>query len=146
MSHVFNNKHGLKVHAGKCCRKDVFIIDRILEVVGEAGSALRRFKVRWSGYGVKDDTLEPYSHLPPNMIKEFLIANDKYDHDWSGERCDLCDKPCKNARGVKCHRQHCYFSNTGQKRKKQDFKNRKAEAAAKTEKLKEAQKLRPSEV
>ena len=57
--------------------------------------------------------------------------------------CGLCDKPCKNARGVKCHKRHCYFLNTGKEQKKQDFKFRKAEAAAKTKKMKEAQETRP---
>ena len=141
--HVFNNKHGLKVHAGKCCRKGVYILDKILAVKEKVGSALRRFKVRWHEYGEKDDTWQTYSSLPPRMIKEFLLGNGIYDHDWPGARCSLCDKPCKNERGVQSHLQYCYFFNTGQKRAKQDFKNRKAEAAAMLEKVKQAQKLRP---
>ncbi len=97
------------------------------------GSALRRFKVRWKGYGEDDDTWEPRSHLPPHLIKEFLLANELYDFNWPGERCPLCDKPCKNARGVKCHMRHCYFNTVAEDRQ-QDFRHRKAEKAAITQK------------
>ena len=142
-NYVFNNQHGLKVHAGKCKKKDDFYPERILDVSGATGSPQRRFKIRWEGYGADDDTWEPYSHLPPQMIKEFLIANDLYDHAWAGVRCGLCDKPCKNSRGVRCHLRHCYHLNAGGAQPKQDFTNRKAEKAARTEQLKEAQKGRP---
>ena len=67
------------------------------------------------------------------MIKEFLLANGLYDHNWAGARCDLCDKPCKSARGVKSHKRFCYFNNAGKEQVQQDFKNRKAEAAARTQ-------------
>ena len=140
--HVFFNKHGLKVHAGRCPKRDMYTAEKILAVTGETGSALRRFKVRWKGYGADDDTWEPRSHLPPHLIKEFLLANDLYDHHWQGARCELCDNPCKNARGVKCHMRHCYFNNAGSQNKAQDFHGRKAEAAAITQKRKDAQELK----
>ena len=38
---------------------------------------------------------------------------------------------------------HFYFHNVGGEQKAQDFKHRKAEAAAHTKKLKNAQKIRP---
>ena len=142
--YVFNNKHGLKVHAGRCKSRDLFEAEKILAVRGKTGSPTRRFKVRWKGYSAEDDTWEPFSHLPPQMIKEFLLANDEYDHSWKGVRCGLCDKPCKNSRGVRCHLRHCYCLNIGSSSQPpQDFKNRKAEAAARTEKKKAAQKTRP---
>ena len=77
------------------------------------------------------------------MIKEFLLANGLYDHEWAGARCGLCDKPCKNARGVKSHNQYCYFHNAGEDQAPQIFKHRKAEAVARTEKMKTDQKARP---
>ena len=88
-NYVFNNKHGLKVHAGKCSRRDLFQAEKILAATGDTGTASRRFKVRWQGYGQESDTWEPYSHLPPHLIKEFLVANDLYVHDWPGARCPL---------------------------------------------------------
>ena len=100
--------------------------------------------MRWQGYGEDEDTWEPYSHLPPSMIKEFLLANGLYDHAWPGVRCGLCDKPCKNSRGVRCHLRHCYHLNVGRDQPAQDFTNRKVEKAARTTKLKEAQKTRPT--
>ena len=85
-NYVFNNRHGLKVHAAKCRMRDVHCIDKITAVVGDTGSVNRRFKARWTGYGEEEDTWEPYSHLPPNLITEFLLANDLYDHEWPGSR------------------------------------------------------------
>ena len=74
-NYIFNNKHGLKVHAGRCKNKDLFETEKILAVRGATGAPTRRFKVRWKGYGTEDDTWEPYVNLPPEMIKEFLLAN-----------------------------------------------------------------------
>ena len=143
-NYVFHNYHGLKIHMAKCKRRDIHIAEKIIGVREKTGSPKQRFVVRWQGYGEDDDTLEPYSNLPPYMIKEFLIANDEYDFNWKGARCPLCDKPCKNERGIKCHMQHCYFNKIGCDQKPQNFKQRKAEAAAKVQKLKDAQATRPS--
>ena len=142
-NHVFNNKHGMKIHAGRCSKRGIDIADKILEVRGDTGSSDREFKVRWKGYGEDDDTWEPRSHLPPHLIKEFLLANGCYEHNWPGARCELCDKPCKNARGVKNHKRHCYFNTVGCMSAEQCFHQRKAEAAAKTQKLKDAQENKP---
>ena len=60
-----------------------------------------------------------------------------YDFNWPGKRCPLCDKPCKNERGVKCHMRHCYY-NTVDVDREQNFYRSKPEAAAKTQKLKDA--------
>ena len=51
-----------------------------MAVRGATGAPTRRFKVRWKGYGAEDDTWEPFSNLPPHMIKEFLLANGEYEH------------------------------------------------------------------
>ena len=77
------------------------------------------------------------------MIREFLLSNDLYDHNWPGARCEQCDKPCKNAHGVKTHKQYCYFNTVVCDRPAQSFHHRKAEAAAKTQKRKDAQASRP---
>ena len=143
----FHNKHGAKIHAGRCRHKDTYLLDKILDVKGDCGSPLRRFLVSWQGYD--DQTWEPYENLPPNEIKEFLLANNLYNYDWEGARCDECDKPCKNIRGVKSHKRFCYcnkfnqqkyFNRTGQQ---QSHKGTKAESAAKTTKLIQAQRNMP---
>ena len=46
-NHVFFNKHGMKVHVGRCSKRDVYTVDKIIAVTGETGSPLRRFKIRW---------------------------------------------------------------------------------------------------
>ena len=71
-NYVFNNKHGMKEHAGKCSRSDLFPAEKILDVTGATGSPKQRFKVRWLSYEEDEDTWEPFSNLPPHMIKEFF--------------------------------------------------------------------------
>ena len=74
------------------------------------------------------------------MIKEYLVANGKYDYEWKGARCHLCDKKCKSKRGIKSHMRFCYHA---QHQKEQDFTGRKAEKAARWEKVCEDQANRP---
>ena len=100
----------MKVHAGRCKRKDYHIAEKIVGTSGEEGTAEHRFRVRWKDYCNGDDTWEPFGNLPPTMIKEYLLANNQYDHEWTGARCPLCDKKCKNERGVKNHMRFCYHS------------------------------------
>ena len=71
----------MKVHAGKCPKKDIFVVDKILDVEVETGSTKRRFLIRWKGYDPEEDRWEPRSHVPPGMIKEFLVVNERYDYD-----------------------------------------------------------------
>jgi hypothetical protein len=61
-----------------------------------------KFLVRWKGYSSDHDTWEPYHHLHPETIKEFLVTNHLYDHDWI-YRCPYCDKPAASVAGVKIH-------------------------------------------
>ena len=124
-------------------------MDKILAVEGKCGSPLRRFHVSWQGSDVT--TWEPYNNLPPSEIKDFLLANGQYEYNWSGLRCEDCDKPCKNERGLKIHkRRFCYCSKFSQQKyfnrgdQEQKFVGTKAEEAAKITKLKEAQALRPA--
>ena len=104
---VFNNAHGVRIHAGRCAKRNEFYMEKILAVRGAEGSPSRRFLVRWEGFGPEDDTWEPYSNLPPEAIKTFLLTNNLYNHLWQGARCERCDKPCKNRRGVKSHARFC---------------------------------------
>ena len=77
----FNNKHGMRVHAGKCSHKQTHYMEKILAVEGECGDPNRRFLIRWFGYGEEEDTWEPYSSIDPQAIKEFLLSNGKYNFD-----------------------------------------------------------------
>ena len=45
----------------------------------------------------------------PNVIKEFLLTNDLYDHQWHGERCPHCDAPFKNLLAVTTHLRFCEY-------------------------------------
>lgn len=79
---VFFNAHGMKCHAGKCKYRNEYEVDRILEVRGATGSPGREFKIRWKGYyGPDDDTWEKRKNLHPELINEFLHANELYDHN-----------------------------------------------------------------
>ena len=104
---VFFNAHGCKCHAGRCAKKDLYPVDKILQVRGELGSPKREFLVRWLNYGPEDDSWQPRKNLHPKLIKDFLNANGLYDHQWQGERCPHCDKPLKNARAVTAHLRFC---------------------------------------
>ena len=106
----------------------------ILTVTGEAGTSDRRFLIRWKGYGPEHDQWEPRQHIHPTLITEYLLANNLYDHGWTGKRCPWCDKPCKNERGVKAHMRWCDFKPDVQK-----FTGTCAEKAVKQQKLKRAQ-------
>ena len=131
---VFYSAHGCKCHAGKCRRKNWFEVEKILDVRGDTGSPDRKFLIRWKGYGPEHDQWEPRRHIHPSLINEYLLANNLYDHGWPGERCPWCDKPCKNARGVKAHMRWCDF-----KPDTQNFAGTCAERAVHQQKLERAQ-------
>ena len=138
-SRVFLNAHGCKCHAGKCRYKNFHAVDKLLQVRGEVGSADREFLVRWQGYGPEDDSWEPRRHIHPDLINEYLHANNLYDHDWPGKRYPWCDRPCKNAHGVKIHmRWWCNF-----KPDEQRFEGTCAQKKLISIKLEEDQKLKP---
>ena len=66
-------------------------------------------------------------------------------------RCDRCDKPCKNKRGLAIHKsRHCYHCTHKQQKyfnrggTQQNFCGTKAEEAAKTAKIAESQKQKPT--
>ena len=133
---VFHNAHGCKCHAGKCSRKDWIEVSKILDARGETGS--REFLIRWKGYGAEHDLWEPRKNIHPELISEYLHANNLYDHEWPGERCPWCDKPCKNAHGVKIHMRWCDFKPD----EDQNFTGTCAEKRVKQNKLQEAQKAK----
>ena len=132
---VFHTAHGCKCHAGRCRRKGWFEVDRILDVKGATGSNEREFLIRWKGYGAEHDQWRPRRDVHPDLINEYLHANSLYDHEWPGDRCPWCDKPCKNARGVQAHMRWCGF-----KPDVQNFEGTCAAKAAKLTKLMAAQK------
>ena len=103
---VFGNKHGLKVHQGKWCKRvDYQLVERLLDVDTEeypVGIGTTKFLVKWRGYGHDENTWEPYENITKAAINECLEANGKYDYQWK-HRCPRCDKPCRSARGAKIH-------------------------------------------
>ena len=131
---AFLNAHGCKCHMGKCKWKKFYVVDRILAVRGELGSPRRRFRVQWQGYGAEHNSWEPRQNLPPGMINDYLLANNEYEHNWVGERCPHCDKPCRSERGVKTHLRWCHW-----KPDEQNFKGTCAAKKVKQMKLAEAQ-------
>lgn len=119
-SDVFNNVHGMKIHVDKCRHKGVYLIEKIVGISGDPGVPgvkLGKFKVRWQGYGEEDDTWEPWSHLSPTLIQEYLLTNSLHDHQWEGARYTYseCDKQYRNERGVKNHKRHCYHNHSTNK-------------------------------
>ena len=79
---VFANIHGLKCHQGRCSKKDVYLVDEILDVSGETGASDRKFLVKWTGYGSEHNQWLPRRNIYPAAVNEFLMANGLYDHDW----------------------------------------------------------------
>ena len=136
---VFYNSHGMRCHAGKCKYRMELPVDRILEVRGATGSPRRKFKIRWKGYGPDDDTWEDRNNLHPDLINEFLLANDLYDHSWRGSRCPHCDKPCASDRGVLIHKRHCQMVPDDD----QTFAGTKAAQKVRENKLADRQKQKP---
>ena len=98
---VFLNVHGCKVHAGKCRRGKLYIVDKLLAVEGETGSADRRFLVQWQGYGPEHNGWQPRNNLPPKVVNDYLRANNLYDYNWTGGRCAYCDRPCKSSQNTR---------------------------------------------
>ena len=72
------------------------------------------------------------------MVKDFLVANDLYDHNWPGVRSPRCDQPCKSARGVTIHSKHCILKPEGEQR----FAGTCAAKKVRKLKLEAAQKLK----
>lgn len=114
----------------------MFIADKILAVKGDTGSPTRRFLISWHGYGPEHNSWQPRKNLQPEMVNEFLNANDMYDHNWPGVRCPHCDQPCKSDHGLNLHLRKCLLKPEDE----QKFKGTCAEAKVKENKLKEAQK------
>ena len=97
---VVGTKHGMVVHASRCRFKNEYTVEKILDSKGP--TCAKRFKIRWLGYGAEDDTWEPRSNIHPELIRDFKLENNSYDHSWRF-RCQVCDLPCASARGVKIH-------------------------------------------
>ena len=83
---VFFNVHGMKCHAGRCRWKKEYEVDRVMDVRGEEGTAAREFLIRWKGYGPEDDTWEGRNNVHPEMINDYLKANNIYNYEWTGPR------------------------------------------------------------
>ena len=145
---VFANKHGLRVHEGKCPWKHEYDIERILDVRWPQESSMpvghgdTKFLVRWKGYGQRHDQWEPYKHLHPAKIKEFLQANGMYDYEWR-HRCPRCDKPMKSQAGVAIHLRRKSTNCRSYLEDHQNFTGTEAERKAKERQKENQQESRP---
>ena len=147
---LFANKHGLRVHEGKCPWKDEYDIERILDVKvpkNNAGKPIgygnTQFKIRWAGYNKDHDTWEPYKNIHLDAINEFLITNNMYDFDWK-YRCPHCNKPAASERGVKIHCSKAKNNCKSALEDLQNFTGTEAERKAKETQKEEQQQLRPA--
>ena len=106
---VFFNKHGMCCHAGRCKWKDVYLIDRIVDVRGPARSSKQEFLIEWKGYGRAHGSWVYRYNIDPDCVTEYLKANDMYDYNWSGKHCPHCYLPCKSKFGVFVHLRSCKY-------------------------------------
>ena len=137
---MFLNTHGMKCHMGVCRWAKEYTVEKILAVAGDTGSPNRKFLVRWKGYGPDSDTWEGRNNLHPELINDFLRANNLYDHNWQGVRCPHCDRPCKSQRSLTSHLRFCQM----RPEKQQSHKGTKAEQAACEKKLEDRNNLLPA--
>ena len=103
-------------------------------------SSKQEFLVEWKGYGREHDQWRKYGEIHPDLVTEYLKANDQYDYSWPGERCPYCDLPCKNAHGVKIHLHACRYTPS----EEQNFAGTLADRKVRRDKVEEAQKLLPT--
>ena len=97
----------------------------------------RQYLISWKGYTDEYDTWEPRSNIHPELIKDYELSNNAYDHGWRF-RCDICDLPCSSARGITIHKARKH-----KQEKHQNFTGTLAEEAVKVCKLVEQQSSRP---
>ena len=130
---LVNGSVWVQVYAGKCRWRQYYIIDKILEMKDRIGN--RQFLIKWAGYGQEHNTWEPRKNLTRELVNDFLLANDLYDHDWSGVRCPGCDQPCKSAFGLRMHSKYCIAKPETQ----QQFQGTCADRKVRHKKLEDAQ-------
>ena len=94
-------KTGMRIHAGSCEWKNEFEVDHIVDHRGP--TTARQYLIRWKDFDDKYDTWEPRGNLHPELIREYEMANEAYNHGWRF-RCEICDLPCSSARGIKIHK------------------------------------------
>ena len=76
---VFDTKHDMIIHASRCRNKDEYSRGgKILESKGSV--CAKKIKISWRSYGPEADTLEPRSSVHPELIRDFEIENDCYNH------------------------------------------------------------------
>ena len=78
---VFANKHGLRVHQGKCKMARVYEVEKILDFERNdpkastpVGHGKTKFLIKWKGYSSKYNKWVTYEDVAPDVIKEFLQA------------------------------------------------------------------------
>lgn len=101
----------MQVHDGKHEWKDEYEIDRILDSKGPVQYLIL---IKWKDYS--DTARDPRSHLHPEAIRDFEMANDRYVSDCPF-RCGICDLSFRTARVTKIH----YTKAHGEKVKHQVF-------------------------
>ena len=121
----FPTKHGLSVHQGRWCTQGGttdYEVEKIVDVRGEPNE--RFFRVRWKGYGAKDDSWRNWRHCLAcaELIDEFWegpgASWDREQSIWldseEGFRCKQCCKLFKSKAALKSHhtKKQCEWKTT----------------------------------
>ena len=117
--------------------EEVIIINISLSSSARGPLTARQYNIRWKDYTEEYDTWEPRSNIHPELIRDYEIENNVYEHEWRF-RCEVCDLPCASARGVTIHKARIHKST-----KQQNFSGTLAEEAVKVCKLVKQQENRP---
>ena len=146
----FANKHGLVVHKGKCMWSRWLEAEKIIGMQCEQdagmpiGHGTAKFLVRWKDRGPNEDSWVPYEDVTPDLIKEYLVEHDLYDHMWA-HRCPVCDKPAASEFGVRVHmRRKKNNCSKFLQEEDQNFTGTVAERKAKLQQKVRQQKQRPT--
>ena len=88
---------GMNIHAGKCEWRNEYEVEQIIDHRGP--TIAKQYHIKWKNYPKEFNTWEPRGNVHPELIRDYEITNNAYDHNWKF-RCDVCDLPCSSKRGI----------------------------------------------